>query len=69
MSATTCCKMAHTLPALLVLLWCSLQIEGALNAGGRSPSIWDTFQQQPGNIASGATADVAIDFYNRCTAT
>jgi len=26
----------------------SYQIEGAVNEGGRAPSIWDTFSHQPG---------------------
>jgi beta-glucosidase len=42
-----------------------VQIEGAAGEGGRSASIWDTFQQKPGAIAGGATGDVAIDFYHR----
>lgn len=42
-----------------------VQIEGAAKAGGRATSIWDTYQQKPGAIAGGATADVAIDFYHR----
>jgi beta-glucosidase len=42
-----------------------VQIEGAAAEGGRSASIWDTFQQKPGSIAGGATGDVAIDFYHR----
>ena len=30
------------------------QIEGAVAAGGRSPSIWDAFSRRPGAIANGA---------------
>lgn len=41
------------------------QVEGAVREGGRSPSIWDTFQQKPGAIAGGAAGDVAMDFYHR----
>jgi hypothetical protein len=43
-----------------------LQIEGAAKVGGRSPSVWDIFQQKPGAIAGGATGNEAIDFYHRC---
>lgn len=46
-------------------LRCCLQIEGATSEGGRTPSVWDTFQQRGGAIAGGATADTAIDFYHR----
>lgn len=31
------------------------QVEGAWNMGGRSPSIWDTFSQVPGNIKNNDT--------------
>lgn len=41
------------------------QIEGAWNADGKGPSIWDTFAHTPGKIASGHTADVACDHYHR----
>mmetsp|Transcript_103657 Transcript_103657/g.302533 ORF Transcript_103657/g.302533 Transcript_103657/m.302533 type:complete len:851 (+) Transcript_103657:240-2792(+) len=41
------------------------QIEGALDKGGRAPSIWDTFAKKPGNIDRGDTAEVACDHYNR----
>jgi beta-glucosidase len=41
------------------------QIEGAVAAGGRSPSIWDTFSRRPGAIANGDTGDVACDHYHR----
>lgn len=41
------------------------QIEGAVRADGRGPSIWDTFAAQPGRIADGSTADVACDHYHR----
>jgi beta-glucosidase len=43
----------------------ALQIEGALTADGRGPSIWDTFSEQPGAIEGGATPSVACDHYNR----
>lgn len=41
------------------------QIEGAVAADGRKPSIWDTFSHTPGRIADGATGDVACDHYHR----
>ena len=43
----------------------SYQIEGAYQADGRGPSIWDTFARQPGRIADGSTGDVACDHYHR----
>lgn len=39
------------------------QIEGGAAAGGRSPSIWDTFSKTPGNTVRGDTGDVAADVY------
>ena len=41
------------------------QIEGAATAGGRRPSIWDTFSHTPGKVAHGDTGDVACDHYRR----
>ena len=41
------------------------QVEGAWDADGKSPSIWDTFAHRPGKIRDGSNADVACDFYNR----
>ena len=41
------------------------QIEGAVRADGRTPSIWDTFSHQPGRIAGGDTGDVACEHYDR----
>lgn len=41
------------------------QIEGAWNADGKGPSIWDTFSHTPGKVASGHTGDVACDHYHR----
>jgi len=43
----------------------SYQIEGAPEADGRGPSIWDTFCKIPGKIADGSSGDVACDSYNR----
>ncbi|TCO45608.1 beta-glucosidase [Kribbella antiqua] len=41
------------------------QIEGAVDADGRTPSIWDTFCKVPGAIDNGDTGDVACDHYRR----
>ncbi|GIF52397.1 beta-glucosidase [Asanoa ferruginea] len=43
----------------------SYQIEGAAQADGRSPSIWDTFARTPGMVFGGHTGDVACDHYHR----
>jgi beta-glucosidase len=43
----------------------SYQIEGAVAADGRRPSIWDVFAHQPGRIANGDTGDIACDHYHR----
>ncbi|MEO6059038.1 MAG: GH1 family beta-glucosidase [Candidatus Limnocylindria bacterium] len=41
------------------------QVEGAVNEGGRGPSIWDTFSHTAGMTAGGGTGDVATDHYHR----
>jgi beta-glucosidase len=41
------------------------QIEGAPDADGKGPSIWDTFSHTPGKVYHGDTGDVACDSYNR----
>ena len=41
------------------------QIEGAHDADGKGPSIWDTFAHRPGKIEAGDTGDVACDHYHR----
>ena len=43
----------------------SYQIEGAVDADGRGPSIWDTFSHTPGRTRDGDTGDVACDHYRR----
>ncbi|WP_110239608.1 glycoside hydrolase family 1 protein [Nocardioides gilvus] len=46
----------------------SYQIEGAVAADGRTPSIWDTFCRVPGAVAHGHNGDVACDHYHRMPA-
>ncbi|MEU4419573.1 GH1 family beta-glucosidase [Actinoplanes sp. NPDC024001] len=41
------------------------QIEGAADADGKKPSIWDTFTARPGTVRHGEHARVAIDHYHR----
>ncbi len=41
------------------------QIEGAWDEDGKSPSIWDTFTQQPGKIFQGTSGKIAVDHYHR----
>ena len=46
-------------------LFSLFQVEGAVHAGGRGPSIWDAFSHTPGKTARGDTGDTADDFYHR----
>ncbi|WP_332641630.1 GH1 family beta-glucosidase [Aeromicrobium sp.] len=41
------------------------QIEGAVGEDGRTPSIWDTFAEQPGRVIGGETGAIAVDHYHR----
>ncbi len=41
------------------------QIEGAVEADGRGPSIWDVRCRMPGKIGDGTTGEVACDHYHR----
>jgi beta-glucosidase len=41
------------------------QIEGAPDADGKGPSIWDTFTHTPGKVFHGETGDIACDSYHR----
>lgn len=43
----------------------SYQVEGAANAGGRGPSIWDAFARSSGKIEDGSNGNVACDHYHR----
>jgi beta-glucosidase len=40
------------------------QIEGAVDEGGRGPSIWDVYSHEPGRTARGENADVSCDHYH-----
>ncbi|MGF1521971.1 MAG: GH1 family beta-glucosidase [Leptolyngbyaceae cyanobacterium] len=41
------------------------QIEGAAQAEGRRPSVWDTFSATPKRVLHGDTGEVACDHYHR----
>ena len=41
------------------------QIEGAHDAEGRGPSIWDAFSAEAGRVKNGDTGNIACDHYNR----
>ena len=41
------------------------QNEGAVSAGGRTASVWDTFSRRMGKIKGGAKPTQACDFYHR----
>jgi beta-glucosidase len=43
----------------------AFQIEGASQADGKGPSIWDTFSHTPGRIIDGSNGDIACDHYHR----
>ena len=43
----------------------SYQVEGAVQADGRGPSVWDGFCREPGRIANGDTVEPACDHYHR----
>lgn len=46
----------------------SYQVEGAAEADGRGPSIWDRFCRKPGAVYDGHTGDIACDHYHRMEA-
>ncbi len=41
------------------------QVEGAWNADGKGPSVWDVFSKMPGKTFKGSNGDVAVDHYHR----
>ncbi len=43
----------------------AVQVEGAWDADGKGPSIWDTYSRKRNKIKDGSTPDIACDFYNR----
>jgi beta-glucosidase len=43
----------------------AFQIEGAWDADGKGPSIWDTFGHTPGRVFDDIPGDVAVDHYHR----
>lgn len=43
----------------------SYPIEGAADADGKGPSIWDTFTAEPGRVLDGSSGAVACDHYHR----
>lgn len=43
----------------------AFQVEGACDADGKGPSIWDVFTGKPQKVKNGESAAVACDFYNR----
>jgi len=43
----------------------AFQTEGAVNADGKGPSVWDIFTQKKGKVHENQNAFTACDFYNR----
>ncbi len=43
----------------------SYQVEGAADADGKGPSIWDTFSHRAGTVLHGDNGDIACDQYRR----
>jgi len=41
------------------------QVEGAWDADGKGPSVWDTFSKQAGRTYLASNGDVAVDHYHR----
>jgi beta-glucosidase len=68
-STTATAALAGELSFPTGFLWgaatAAYQIEGAVAADGRTPSIWDTFSRVPGAVISGDTGDEACDHYHR----
>jgi beta-glucosidase len=60
-------ELARRFPAsfLFGTATAAYQVEGAVHADGRGPSIWDVFSATPGKVKGGDTGAVACDHYNR----
>ncbi|UWP78699.1 GH1 family beta-glucosidase [Dactylosporangium fulvum] len=68
--STTAVRTAEGLLTFPATFWwgaatAAYQIEGAVDADGRTPSIWDTFSAQPGRIDNGDTGAHATGHYSR----
>lgn len=63
--------MHHAKPAVFPekFLWsaasAAYQAEGAWDADGKGPSVWDHFTCQPGRTFQGSTGKIAVDHYHR----
>lgn len=70
MTSSASIDPSHQFPADFVwgVATSAFQIEGASDADGKGPSIWDTFCRQPGAIADGSDGSVACEHYRRCEA-
>lgn len=55
----------QTEPFLYGVATSAFQIEGNLNADGRTPSIWEPFCEIKGKVFEGQTGDVACDHYRQ----
>ncbi|MBB6475309.1 GH1 family beta-glucosidase [Sphaerisporangium rubeum] len=69
MTATTMAARGKTLVFPEGFVWgaatAAYQVEGAVDADGRGPSIWDVFGRRQGAILQGHTGEIACDHYNR----
>jgi beta-glucosidase len=68
-AATLPARREATIPFPKGFVWgastSAYQIEGAVTADGRAPSIWDVFSHTPGKVQNGDTGDIACDHYHR----
>lgn len=60
-------ELARSLPPAFILgtATAAAQIEGGVDAGGRTPSVWDRFSGQPHRIQDGTTTAVTADHFHR----
>ena len=54
-----------TMPFIYGVATSSFQIEGSLNADGRTPSIWEPFCEIKDKVFEGHTGEIACDHYNQ----